>query len=80
MDTLDEVFIAIITALVMSFLIFFLILSKNSNVTNNLICEKCDTGRLSYVDTLNYEDGTTLYRYECDTCGRLFRTEKWRGK
>jgi len=47
---------------------------------NLLKCDKCENGNLVYIDTINYDNGTTFYRYHCDNCDRLFRTEKWRGK
>ena len=50
------------------------------NEENLLKCDKCKDGNLAYVDTINYDDGTTFYRYHCDNCDRLFRTEEWRGK
>lgn len=66
------IFIAILSLIFYSFI--------GENKTNLLQCEKCNESKLAYVDTLNYQNGTTFYRYQCNNCGRLFRTKKWRGK
>ena len=67
--------------LIIAFLLFWFLIFPNITGAKKdlLICEKCN-GRLSYMDTINYVDGITDYRYSCDTCGRIFRTDKWRGK
>ena len=71
-DLMDIIFFIFVAILLLTFS-----LPKEENP---LECEKCKKGKLSYVDTINYSNGTTFYRYHCDNCDRLFRTEEWRGK
>lgn len=43
-----------------------------------LRCNKCN-GEYKYDHTFNFL-GETEYCYICQTCGKEFRTEIWRGK
>lgn len=83
MKDITDVIELTFSMLIVAFFLWLSVTFPNTTTTDAqkdlLICEKCN-GRLSYMDTINYVDGITDYRYSCDTCGRIFRTDKWRGK